>query len=232
MQPAGLDVRLADLDRTVDDRTQLDGASVQFDLPPRDPRHVQQVVDQPGLHFHVAADHFQGFTHGWVEVRSVLEHRQAHHHRRQGRAQFVAQDRQEMVLGAIGLLGGGLRLFGGVLRRFQLLLRPLAVGDVAAIEVHIAAVHDGHKHEREDPAATFQVHLAGFPTLQRFPDKAGERFGGGVANFTVPLATEDGAGFVGVQDVARAVDAQHRIRVLIEEVGDASQRLDGAAVSP
>ena len=88
----------------------------QFDLPPRDPRHVQQVVDQPRLHFHVAADHLQRLAHRRVEVRPVLEHRHAHHHRRQGRAQFVAQDRQEMVLGAVGLLGDGLGAFGRVLR--------------------------------------------------------------------------------------------------------------------
>ena len=44
-----------------------------------------------------------------------LEHRHAHHHRRQGRAQFVAEDRQEVVLGTIGLLGGSLRLYQSLL---------------------------------------------------------------------------------------------------------------------
>ena len=44
--------------------------------------------------------------------------------RRQGRAQFVAQDREETVLGAVGLLGE-------VFRRFHRLFRLLAIGNVS-----------------------------------------------------------------------------------------------------
>ena len=42
----------------------------------------------------------------------------------------MAQDRQEMVLGAVGLFGDGLRPLGRVPRRLQLLFPPFAISDV------------------------------------------------------------------------------------------------------
>ena len=93
---------------------QRHGLLVQFDLAPRDAGHVQQVVDQPGFQFHVAADHLQRLAGARRPARgsswSIDDGRQ---HRRQRRAQLVAEHRQEVVLGLAGLLGGGLGLLGG-----------------------------------------------------------------------------------------------------------------------
>jgi len=82
-QPAGLDVGLADIDCPIDDRGQLDRGPVKFNLSPRDPRHVQEVVDQSGFHLDVAVDHFQRFAHRWVKVWLVLKYRHAHDDRSQ-----------------------------------------------------------------------------------------------------------------------------------------------------
>ena len=97
---------------------------MQLDLPACDPRHVQEVVDQPGFHFDAAADHFQRLAHCRRKVGSILEHGHAHDDRRQRRAQFVAEDGEEMVLGAVGLFGGGLGVPQGLLGRNPLDRQP------------------------------------------------------------------------------------------------------------
>ncbi len=48
-----------------------------------------------------------------------------------------------------------------------------------------------------------------------------------MATFTVPPTAKRRAGWVGVQDDPVAVDSQHWIRILIEEMGGAPQRLYG-----
>ena len=116
VQPPGLDVGLADLDRPLDDRAQLDGAAGVSSIFPRAIRVTSSKSSISRASISTLRRTISSVSRTCrVEVRPVLEHRHAHHHRRQGRAQLVAEDRQEMVLGAVGLLGGGLGLLGGVL---------------------------------------------------------------------------------------------------------------------
>ena len=45
--PAFAEQRVDDLERVADDLGELDGAALQLDAALRDPRHVEQVVDEP-----------------------------------------------------------------------------------------------------------------------------------------------------------------------------------------
>ena len=77
-----------------------------------------------------------------------MEHRHAHHHRRQRRAEFVAENSQKMILGLIRPLGGCLGLFGGILRRFQFFLCPFPISDVLG-----GAMHGNHLIVRDNRLA-------------------------------------------------------------------------------
>ena len=103
------DVADADLQRLAEQLVRVDGPGLQPELTAADPGHVEQVVDQPGLEVDVAADHPE---HRAIVLRRgrVVEHRgDGGEHRRQRSAQLVAEDGEELVLGAIGGVGGVLR---------------------------------------------------------------------------------------------------------------------------
>ncbi len=111
----------------MDDPGDLGQRGVELDLAPRDPRDVEQIVDEPG--------HVRGLPpDDLLLARSVtaqphqLERGQD---RRQGIAQLVPEERQEVVLGAIGGLGfgPGLSLVGQ--QALALLVGPALVRDVA-----------------------------------------------------------------------------------------------------
>ncbi|CAA9444575.1 MAG: hypothetical protein AVDCRST_MAG64-4426 [uncultured Phycisphaerae bacterium] len=80
---------------------------VQLDLAPADPRQVQQVVDQPRLQLHVAADRPDLAAEFRREVGPRLQVADRRQHRRQRRAEFVAQHGQEVVLRLARRLGLG-----------------------------------------------------------------------------------------------------------------------------
>jgi hypothetical protein len=109
-------------DRVLDDLPGVDVPAVQLELAARDARQVEQIVDQPRLQLDVALDHGK-LARVAGEVGIGFEARDDGEHRRQRRAQLVAQGGEEAVLGLVG----GLGLLMGPL---QLLLHARAVGDV------------------------------------------------------------------------------------------------------
>ena len=71
-------------------------------------------------------------------MRIILEHRHGHQCRSQGRAQLVAENGKEVILGFTGLLGGGLGTLGNQFCCGQSLLRKHTVGDVERHAAHAA----------------------------------------------------------------------------------------------
>ncbi len=57
IQAACFEVRAADFDRLADDVAEVGRAFVELHLSAGDAGYVQQVVDEPGFQFDVAADH-------------------------------------------------------------------------------------------------------------------------------------------------------------------------------
>ncbi len=113
-------------------------AAVELQLAAGDARQVEQVVDQPRLQLHVAPDHGE-LAHVPREARVGFQAGDDGEHRRQRRAQLVAQSGEELVLGRVGRL----RLLVGPL---ELLLGVLAVADVdrAADDTHGPALGVAH----------------------------------------------------------------------------------------
>ena len=122
----------------LDDLAAVHLAAAELELAAEHPRQVEQVVDQPRLELDVAPDHRQLARVGG-QAGVHLEAREHGEHRRQRRAQLVAEGRQEAVLGLVG----GLGLAVGPL---ELLPRALAVADVdrAADHPHRPAAGVAH----------------------------------------------------------------------------------------
>ena len=88
----------------------------------RDPRHVEQVVDQPGELPNLPADHPLGATRLIAARSSVVEDVEAVRDGGERVTELMREHRQELVLVAVGLAQ---RLLGPLLRRD----RPLELGD-------------------------------------------------------------------------------------------------------
>ena len=99
-----LEQRAGHLDRLRDHLGELDELGLQLDLAARDARDVEQVVDQPRQVVDLALDD------GALALRARLAAQPHQLQRRQDRrqrvAQLVAEHRQELVLRAVGALGG------------------------------------------------------------------------------------------------------------------------------
>ena len=106
--------------------------ATQFDLAGRDPRDVQQIVDQPGDR--ATCRSMTAVARLPRSPRLIAEQREGVADRRQGIAQLVREHRNEFVLAAIGFGECGVRLP-------QRLLDAPLVGDVAE-----------HDHGADDPA--------------------------------------------------------------------------------
>jgi hypothetical protein len=92
--PVARDERGGDLQRALQHRSQRHRLATQLDVAARDPRDVEQVVDQPDEVAGVALDHF--LLAGGARIpRQPLD---SGHDRRQRVAQLVPQHRQEVVL--------------------------------------------------------------------------------------------------------------------------------------
>ncbi len=98
---------------------------MELQLAPADPGHVEQVVDQVGLHLDVSPDRGQILAHVEGQAGPHLEEGDRRHHGGQRGSQLVAQGGEELVLGPAGLVGLRLGLP-------QVLLGPLPLGDVAS----------------------------------------------------------------------------------------------------
>ena len=131
-----------------DDLVQIGRRALQVHLALNDPRDVQQIVDQPRFEPRVAHD---GRQHGARarRQRGVGQQRgRPHQHRRQGRAQLVAQHGDELILGLAGLV----RALDGLAQR---LLLDLLVG--ARVHVDHGGLEDRSSQQR---AAARQLHMA------------------------------------------------------------------------
>ena len=104
---------------------ELDPLPVQFHLAAGKAGGIEQVVNKLRFHFDIPSHQPQQVPGIDVEVRIGLQHGNAGQHGRQWRAQLMAQDRQEAILGLVRLLGRGFGLLGGQLGGGQGLLgRP------------------------------------------------------------------------------------------------------------
>ena len=83
---------------------------MQVELPVRHPAQIEQIVHEPRLKFEIAAHHGHFIFQVHRQVRAVLHRDDRHYHRPERRSEFVADRREEAVLGQIGGLGLGQRL--------------------------------------------------------------------------------------------------------------------------
>ena len=144
--PLRLDERPGRLDAAVDRVGQLQPLLAKLDLPPHDPRHVQQVVDQPDQVLHLLLHHVPG-PRGRLAVAALhAQQVQAAADRGQRVAQLVGEHGEEFVLAAVGVLDLGIepgildgngRPVGNVLGQGQIGGRVMA--------------SRFRRHERDDP---------------------------------------------------------------------------------
>ena len=136
-----------------DDRCQVDVLNVETDFSGRDPVHVQEIVDQLGLHAGIALDDFQTLLEVLRADVSAAEQLGPAQDSVQWRAYFVGDIGQELVLEAVGGLGiGPRRRFRGQ-QRFALLLGAFHVGNVAhdfgGADNFVLRVGDGRDGQRD-----------------------------------------------------------------------------------
>ena len=115
------------VDGAVDDGLQIDRVELDAQLAGDDARHVEDVFDQLRLRARVAFDGVQRLLLLLGRQRPRPQHARPADHRVQRRAQLVRQRRQELVLRAVGRLGG--------LARVALGDRQLRVRVLGALEI-------------------------------------------------------------------------------------------------
>ncbi len=111
----GRQVGPANLDRAPQNAAEFDRPLLKLQLAARNARYIEEVVDQAGLELDVAGNDVQRFPRFRVELAAPLEHGRRGQHRCQRRAQLVRQDRQEVVLGLVGVFRRGLGALGAEL---------------------------------------------------------------------------------------------------------------------
>ena len=113
----------------------IHGFHLQIDLASRDPCHVEKVLDQFCFEFQVAPDHLQVRPRAAGGV--ILLHQRCNgcQRGRKRRAQFVTENGDELILGAI-------RSFGGFLGGLEIALHLLVPGNVAKNTDHVALVFE------------------------------------------------------------------------------------------
>src|SRR5206468_1109602 len=128
-QMLAIDFRLTNLDGSLQETMRVNDLKIELHLALIDARQIKQVIDQPRLQFHVAADHLQRFVNLFRQCRLALQCESSGEHWCKRRAQFVAEHGQKLVLRQIGarlflelqvyllqLRGERLRLFEQVFR--------------------------------------------------------------------------------------------------------------------
>ena len=114
--PAAFDRRTRHLDGLGDDIREVDPFAFQLDFPTRDPRHVEQVIDE---RHHVVDLPFDNRALALGARLVAQTHQlQRRQNRRQRVSQFVAEHGQEFVFGPVGRFGvaPGVRQLGHVER--------------------------------------------------------------------------------------------------------------------
>ncbi|MDQ3367216.1 MAG: hypothetical protein M3680_17470 [Myxococcota bacterium] len=99
MVSAALEERARDLERGVDDVGDLDVLLDELDPAARDPRDVQEIVDEPGQVLDLTLEELLLLGLHAAELHDL----ERHEHRRERIAQLVAEHREELVLRARGL---------------------------------------------------------------------------------------------------------------------------------
>ena len=154
-RPFDLGFHAAAGDAVAEQRVGVVDAPVERQLVARDPRDVEKVVDQLGLECDVALEHREQLRRAGGQ-RQALEHVDRKQRRCQRRPQFVAERRQETVLGLVHvarreLLGLGPDLVGfGAVFRFGETFTLGLVDDHAPAQRLIGeqrtAAGDQHRH--------------------------------------------------------------------------------------
>ena len=124
------------LDGALHELGQRGWTPLQHDLARGDPRHVEQVVDEPHHQRDLALDHGPHSPHGLRGVAGEADQLESGADRRQWIAQLVRQEREELVLARVGFaqltLGSAIVSSASRRRRDQLELRGHARQQFAA----------------------------------------------------------------------------------------------------
>ncbi len=116
----GVDLPLANLERAMDRPVGVDRLGRQLELAVGDARDVEQIVDQPRLELDVAPDDLERVARGG-RVHHPVQLGDHGDDRREGVAQLMGEQRQELVLGGIGgdEVPPGLDIVGGIFHQQQ-----------------------------------------------------------------------------------------------------------------
>ena len=123
------------VERAVHDSRDVHDADLEAELAGHDPRDVEEIVDQLRLHPGVANDDVEGAPRLLGGKIVGAQHAAPAEHRGERRSQLVRDNRQELVLCAIGRLGRGA---GHPLAAQEVL--PRALGELRVRHVG----HDAH----------------------------------------------------------------------------------------
>lgn len=91
-----------DFEGVLDEIVGVGGCSIKLQLAARDAGEIKQIVDQPCLKFHIAADHSQILPKLIRQIGLIDNSTSPHQHGRERRAQFMTEVSEEAVLGGIG----------------------------------------------------------------------------------------------------------------------------------
>ncbi len=194
------------IDRRPSDVAQIERTALQLEPSAGDARDVGQVLDQLFLRPRIPSDDFQRVP-AHVVGQAVLEHVAPAHDRVQRRAQLVREDREELVLRAVGELGvaiepGVVHGDAGPPRHFvehgHVVVRERVVDAAADERDHAERVPAGRQRRQQHRTRSqFVQH----PQVLRIARAARQHF---VADVRVER------GHAGAQDI---VDARRRRRI-------------------
>jgi hypothetical protein len=127
----GLGLRVEELGNVSNQDVEVEGLELHFHFAMLNAGHVQQIVDEPGFQFDVAADDIELFAEVGIETGIITEQGGSDEDGVQRRAELMAEDGDEIVLGGVGILGDSACLLGGVHGGGEVALGAFSVGDVA-----------------------------------------------------------------------------------------------------
>ena len=95
------------LHRRRDHPGELDWGVLKLQLLSLDARQIQQIVHQARLEFGVAVDDLEGAGRAWVARAPALQQAYAGLYRVERVAKYLRHKGDELIIGAVGILGGG-----------------------------------------------------------------------------------------------------------------------------
>ena len=154
------------VDRCPDDRDQIGRTTLQLHRAGKNPRHVQQIIDQRGLKLRVSGDRLQRRLCARGVVRLLLEQTRPAENGVEWGPQLVRHGRQELVAQAVRRFSLSTSPFLSLEQQRPLLLREFALGEIAhdlreSLNLAGGVAQAGEHTHRPEPRPIF-AHVPAF----------------------------------------------------------------------